>query len=72
MTSRTRADPSVIARLPEAHRPLARCIRAVIPRWRNVLPVEGEDEMLPGIYLVGVPGYTPGHTAFHLSSVMNN
>jgi glyoxylase-like metal-dependent hydrolase (beta-lactamase superfamily II) len=61
-------DPSVIARLPEARRPLARRIQAIIPHWRNVLPVEGEDEVVPGIDFVSAPGHTPGHTAFHLSS----
>src|SRR5712692_873710 len=61
-------DPSLIARLPEARRPLAQRIQSVIPNWRNVLPVEGEDEVVPGIYFVSVPGHTPGHTAFHLTS----
>jgi glyoxylase-like metal-dependent hydrolase (beta-lactamase superfamily II) len=36
-------DPLVITRPPEARRPLARRIQANVPRWRNVLPVEGED-----------------------------
>ena len=61
-------DPSLIARLPEGRRPLAQRIQSVIPHWKNVLPVEGEDEVVPGIYFVSVPGHTPGHTAFHLSS----
>ena len=61
-------DPSLIGRLPEARRPLAQRIQAVIPKWKNVLPVEGEDEVVPGIRFVAVPGHTPGHTAFHLSS----
>lgn len=61
-------DPSLIARLPEGRRPLAQRIQSVIPNWKNVLPVEGEDEVVPGIYFVSVPGHTPGHTAFHLTS----
>ena len=61
-------DSSIIERLPEARRPLARRIQSVIPRWKNVLPVEGEDEVVPGIRFVAAPGHTPGHTAFHLSS----
>jgi glyoxylase-like metal-dependent hydrolase (beta-lactamase superfamily II) len=61
-------DPSVITRLPEGRRPLARRIQAIVPHWRNVLPVEGEDEVVPGIYFVSAPGHTPGHTAFHLNS----
>ena len=61
-------DPSLVARLPEGRRPLAHRIQTVIPNWKNVLPVEGEDEVVPGITFVSVPGHTPGHTAFHLSS----
>jgi glyoxylase-like metal-dependent hydrolase (beta-lactamase superfamily II) len=61
-------DPLVITRLPEARSPLARRIQANVPRWRNVLPVEGEDEVVPGIYFVNAPGHTPEHTAFHLTS----
>jgi glyoxylase-like metal-dependent hydrolase (beta-lactamase superfamily II) len=60
-------DPSLITRLPEKRRPLARRIQAVIPNWKNVLPVGGEDEVVPGISFVSAPGHTPGHTAFHLS-----
>jgi glyoxylase-like metal-dependent hydrolase (beta-lactamase superfamily II) len=61
-------DPSIIARLPEGRRPLARRIQAAIPHWKNVLPVEGEDEVVPGIRFVHAPGHTAGHTAFHISS----
>jgi glyoxylase-like metal-dependent hydrolase (beta-lactamase superfamily II) len=61
-------DPSIITRLPKGRRPLARRIQAVIPKWKNVLPVEGEDEVVPGIRFVSAPGHTPGHTAFHISS----
>ena len=61
-------DPSLINRLPEGRRPLARRIQSVIPNWKNVLPVEGEDEVVPGIFSVSAPGHTPGHTAFHVSS----
>jgi glyoxylase-like metal-dependent hydrolase (beta-lactamase superfamily II) len=61
-------DPANIARVPRGNRPLARRIQAVVPNWKNVLPVEGEDEVVPGIRFVSVPGHTPGHTAFHVSS----
>jgi glyoxylase-like metal-dependent hydrolase (beta-lactamase superfamily II) len=61
-------DPSLIDRLPPARRRLARRIQVVIPQWKNVLPVAGEDEVVPGIRFVNAPGHTPGHTAFHLSS----
>jgi glyoxylase-like metal-dependent hydrolase (beta-lactamase superfamily II) len=61
-------DPSLIDRLPQGRKRLARRIQAVIPKWKNVLPVPGEDEVVPGIRFVAVPGHTPGHVAFHLSS----
>jgi glyoxylase-like metal-dependent hydrolase (beta-lactamase superfamily II) len=61
-------DPSLTSRLPPGRQSLAHRIQTVIPRWKNVLPVEGEDEVVPGIRFVSVPGHTPGHTAFHVSS----
>jgi glyoxylase-like metal-dependent hydrolase (beta-lactamase superfamily II) len=61
-------DPSLVTRLPEKRWPLARRIKAVIPNWKNVLPVEVEDGVVRGIRLVSTPGHTPGHTAFHISS----
>jgi glyoxylase-like metal-dependent hydrolase (beta-lactamase superfamily II) len=61
-------DSSLIGRLPAARRPLAKRIQSVIPNWKSVLPVAGEDEVVPGIRFVSAPGHTAGHTAFHLSS----
>jgi glyoxylase-like metal-dependent hydrolase (beta-lactamase superfamily II) len=61
-------DPSLINRLAETRRPFARRIQTVIANWKNVLPVEGEDEVVPGIFFVSAPGHTPGHTAFLLAS----
>jgi glyoxylase-like metal-dependent hydrolase (beta-lactamase superfamily II) len=61
-------DPSLTGRLPPGRQSLARRIQTVIPSWKNVLPVEGEDEVVPGIRFVSAPGHTPGHTAFHVSS----
>ena len=61
-------DPSVIDRLPEARKGLARRIQAVFPTWKNIRQVSGEPEVAPGIRFVNSPGHTPGHRAFHLSS----
>ena len=61
-------DPSVIDRLPEARKGLARRIQAVFPTWKNIRQVEGERDVAPGIRFVSAPGHTPGHRAFHLSS----
>jgi len=61
-------DPTVIDRLPEARKGLARRIQAVFPTWKNIRQVAGEPEVAPGIRFVNSPGHTPGHRAFHLSS----
>ena len=61
-------DPSVIDRLPEARKGLARRIQAAFPNWKNIRQVTGEPEVAPGIRFVSAPGHTPGHRAFHLSS----
>src|SRR5262249_3887263 len=61
-------DPSLIGRLPDGRKPLAHRIQTVFPTWRNILQVDGEDEVVPGIRFVSTPGHTPGHTAFHVSS----
>ncbi len=64
-------DPSVIERLPEARKGLARRIQAVFPTWKNIRQVQGEPEVATGIRFVSAPGHTPGHRAFHLSSGSN-
>ena len=61
-------DASLTTRLPKERLPLAQRIQSVISMWKNVLPVEGEDEVVPGIRFVSAPGHTAGHTAFHVSS----
>ncbi len=61
-------DPSVIDKLPEARKGLARRIQATFPNWKNIRQVTGEVEVAPGIRFVLAPGHTPGHRAFHLSS----
>jgi glyoxylase-like metal-dependent hydrolase (beta-lactamase superfamily II) len=61
-------DPSRLSRLPEAQRPVAKRLQAVLPNWKNVLPMDDEDEVVPGIRFVSAPGHTIGHTAFQLSS----
>jgi glyoxylase-like metal-dependent hydrolase (beta-lactamase superfamily II) len=64
-------DPSVVDRLPEARKGLARRIQATFPSWKNIRQVEGEAEVAPGLRFVSAPGHTPGHRAFHLSSGSN-
>ena len=61
-------DPTVIEKLPEARRPLAKRIQATFPGWKNLRQVEGEAEVAPGIRIIAAPGHTPGHVAFHIAS----
>jgi glyoxylase-like metal-dependent hydrolase (beta-lactamase superfamily II) len=61
-------DAGLAERVPPARKRLVQRIQSCIPKWKNVLPVEGEDEVVPGIRFIKAPGHTPGHTAFHLSS----
>lgn len=61
-------DASRSNRLPEGQRSVARRIQAVLPNWKNVLPMDDDDEVVPGIRFISAPGHTAGHTAFQLSS----
>jgi glyoxylase-like metal-dependent hydrolase (beta-lactamase superfamily II) len=62
-------DPTVIERLPEARRPLARRIHEIFPLLNDkVRHFEGDKELVPGIRPIAAHGHTPGHTAFHVSS----
>jgi len=47
---------------------LAQRIRATLAIWKNVTPIDGEAELLPGVHAVPAPGHSPGHTAHLLSS----
>lgn len=61
-------DPTVIDKLPEARKGLARRIQATFPAWKNMKQVAGPAEVAPGMTFVMTPGHTPGHRAFLLSS----
>lgn len=61
-------EPGRVEKLPEARKPLGQRINAVFPGWKNFKLIEGEPEVAPGVRLVSVPGHTPGHSAFHVSS----
>lgn len=63
-------DPALSSRLPQSWQPVAKRIQAVLPKWKNVLQMHDEDEVVPGIRFVNAPGHTAGHTAFQLSSGM--
>jgi glyoxylase-like metal-dependent hydrolase (beta-lactamase superfamily II) len=43
-------------------------IRATLPTWKNVRPVDGEVELVSGIWSIQAPGHSPPHTAHLLGS----
>jgi glyoxylase-like metal-dependent hydrolase (beta-lactamase superfamily II) len=61
-------DPSVIEKLPEARRGLAKRIQATFPTWKNIKQVDSNKDAAPGIKLVSSPGHTPGHSSYLVSS----
>jgi glyoxylase-like metal-dependent hydrolase (beta-lactamase superfamily II) len=62
------AFPNAEIMLPTPQRPLARRIRSLIPNRKNVLQVDSQNEVVPGIHFIKCPGHTSGHTALHLNS----
>lgn len=60
-------DPSVIEKLPEARRGLARRIQASMPQWKNIKQAADDKDVAAGIRAVPTPGHTPGHTSFLVS-----
>ena len=61
-------DPALIARLPEARRPLAQRIQATLPNWKNVKQVDDGAEVIAGVRSINTNGHTPGHTSYELVS----
>ena len=47
---------------------LAQRIQATVATWKNVRPFEGEQELLPGVHAVQVPGHSPGMVAHLVTS----
>jgi glyoxylase-like metal-dependent hydrolase (beta-lactamase superfamily II) len=62
------ADPSVIAKLPEARQGLAKRIQATFPTWKNVKQGMANAEPVPGVRALAAYGHTPGHTVYMLAS----
>jgi glyoxylase-like metal-dependent hydrolase (beta-lactamase superfamily II) len=54
--------------IPEPRRGLARRVQATLPDWKNVKPVDGEAELVPGVRAIPAFGHTQGHTAHLISS----
>lgn len=47
---------------------LSQRIRATLATWKNVRPVDGEAELLPGVRAIPAHGHSPGQVAHLLSS----
>jgi glyoxylase-like metal-dependent hydrolase (beta-lactamase superfamily II) len=54
--------------IPEPRRGLAQRVQATLPNWKNVKPVDGEAELVPGVRAIPAFGHTQGHTAHLISS----
>jgi glyoxylase-like metal-dependent hydrolase (beta-lactamase superfamily II) len=52
----------------QSRRGIARRVQATLPTWKNVRPVEGEAELVPGVRAIPAYGHTHGHTAHLVSS----
>ena len=53
---------------PEPRQGLAQRGQATLPNWKNVKPVDGEAELVPGVRAIPAFGHTQGHTAHLISS----
>jgi glyoxylase-like metal-dependent hydrolase (beta-lactamase superfamily II) len=54
--------------IPEPRRGLAQRVQATFPNWKNIKPVDGEAELVPGVRAIPAFGHTQGHTAHLISS----
>ena len=61
-------DPSVIEKLSEGRRGIARRVQASLPKWKTIRQVAAGVEAVSGIQAVATPGHTPGHTSYRLTS----
>ncbi len=61
-------DPGVFTKLPEANHGPAKRIQGTLGKWKNVRPVEGGTEAIPGITAMSAFGHTPGHTVYLVGS----
>ena len=61
-------DPALIQKLPEGARGAAQRIQATFPKWKNMRQIEAGVEVIPGVRSIALPGHTPGHTGYIVSS----
>ena len=61
-------DPSVIEKLPESWRGIARRVQASFPSWKNIRLVADGTEVVPGVKAVATYGHSMGHTSYHVAA----
>lgn len=54
--------------LPDAAKGLGNRVKSTLGSWSNVVRVEGEKEVVPGVTALPTPGHTPGHTSYLVAS----
>jgi len=54
--------------IPQPRRALAQRVQATLTGWKNIKPVDGEADLVPGIRAIPAHGHTQGHTAHLISS----
>jgi glyoxylase-like metal-dependent hydrolase (beta-lactamase superfamily II) len=57
-----------MAKMPPQRQGMLKRIQSTLGKWKNVTPVENDQEIAPGILAVEAPGHTPGHTAYRVTS----
>ena len=62
-------DAAIAASVPEANRPFFTLASAVAAAYGDrVTPFEGDADLGGGVSAIALPGHTPGHTGYRLSS----
>lgn len=66
------ADIPILRREQKAATPVRRALNAAgrVETPRELQPIEGDGEVLPGVRAIATPGHTPGHVAFLAHGVL--
>jgi len=62
-------SPEIMAKAPESSLPFFQAAQAAgTPYAKRVRPIGDDEEVVPGIRSLALPGHTPGHTGFVIAS----